>query len=100
VQGGWEWNNNTSFLVRGWKRLSEAPEKDDNPDIVNYAGRAEIVARWEPMDKSQAVAISAAQQLEQQGTIAALFRSTGRLRQNSATLHACTYRSLPVMARA
>lgn len=57
VQGGWEWNNNTSFLVRGWKRLSEVPEKDDNPDIVNYAGRADLVARWEPMDKSQAVAI-------------------------------------------
>lgn len=57
LQGGWEWKNNTSFLVRGWKRISEDPANDDNPDIASYAGRADLVARWEPMDKSQAVAI-------------------------------------------
>ena len=57
LQGGWEWNNNTSFLVRGWKRISEKPEKDDNPDIVDYMGRFDLVARWEPMDKSQAIAV-------------------------------------------
>lgn len=57
LQGGWEWNTTTSFLARGWRRISENPEKDDNPDISGYAGRADLVARWEPMDKSQAVAI-------------------------------------------
>jgi len=57
LQGGWEWNNNTSFLARGWRRISEDPAKDENPDIADYAGRADLVARWEPMDKSQAVAI-------------------------------------------
>lgn len=57
LQGGWEWNNTTSFLVRGWWRLSEDPAKDDNPDIGDYVGRADLVARWEPRDKSQAVAI-------------------------------------------
>lgn len=57
LQGGWEWNNTTSFLVRGWGRISENPAKDDNPDISDYVGRADLVARWEPKDKSQAIAI-------------------------------------------
>ncbi|MDH4233936.1 MAG: phospholipase A [Gallionella sp.] len=57
LQGGWEWKNNTSFMVRGWRRLSEDPLKDDNPDIGDYAGKGDFVARWEPRDKSQAVAI-------------------------------------------
>ncbi|OGS94301.1 MAG: hypothetical protein A3G79_00300 [Gallionellales bacterium RIFCSPLOWO2_12_FULL_57_18] len=57
LQGGWEWNNTTSFLARGWRRISENPAKDDNPDITDYVGRADLVARWEPIDKSQAVAI-------------------------------------------
>lgn len=57
LQGGWEWNNNTSFMARGWWRIPESPVKDDNPDITDYVGRADLVARWEPMDKSQAVAL-------------------------------------------
>jgi len=56
LQGGWEWENNTSFMVRGWKRIAENPVNDDNPDIASHIGRAELVARWEPGDKSQAVA--------------------------------------------
>lgn len=57
VQGGWEWSNNTSFVLRGWRRISEDPANDDNPDIAAYVGRADLVARWEPQDKSQAVAL-------------------------------------------
>lgn len=57
LQGGWEWNNNTSFMARSWWRIPESPAKDDNPDITDYVGRADLVARWEPMDKSQAVAL-------------------------------------------
>jgi len=57
LQGGWEWNNNTSFLLRGWKRLYESPSNDDNPDITGYIGKADLLARWEPVDKSQAVAV-------------------------------------------
>ncbi|HEX5337494.1 MAG TPA: phospholipase A, partial [Gallionella sp.] len=57
LQGGWEWNNSTSILARGWWRIPENPLKDDNPDISDYIGRADLVARWEPTDKSQAVAI-------------------------------------------
>lgn len=57
LQGGWEWNNSTSILARGWWRIPENTLKDDNPDIADYIGRADLVARWEPADKSQAVAI-------------------------------------------
>jgi len=56
LQGGWEWNS-TSILARGWLRIPENSQKDDNPDIADYVGRADLVARWEPDDKSQAVSI-------------------------------------------
>ena len=55
--GGWEWNDMTSILVRGWRRIPEHPLKDDNPDISDYLGRADLVIRWEPRDKSQAIAM-------------------------------------------
>lgn len=55
--GGWEWNDMTSILVRGWRRIPEDPLKDDNPDISEYVGRADLVIRWEPRDKSQAIAM-------------------------------------------
>jgi len=36
------------FQINGrlWKRISEDSENDDNPDIANYIGRAEITGRW------------------------------------------------------
>jgi phospholipase A1/A2 len=55
--GGMEWNDITSIMLRGWWRIPEDPTKDDNPDIVDYMGRADLVMRWEPADKSQAVAL-------------------------------------------
>lgn len=56
LQGGWEWGN-TSLMARGWWRIPENAQKDENPDIVDYVGRADLVARWEPLDKSQAVSV-------------------------------------------
>lgn len=56
LQGGWEWGN-TSVMARGWWRIPENSLKDENPDITDYVGRADLVARWEPADKSQAVAV-------------------------------------------
>jgi phospholipase A1 len=55
AQGGWEWGN-TSLLARGWWRIPENILKDDNPDIVHYMGRGDLVVRWEPDSKGQAVA--------------------------------------------
>ena len=55
--GGMEWNDITSIMLRGWWRIPEDPSKDDNPDISDYLGRADLVMRWEPRDKSQAIAV-------------------------------------------
>jgi phospholipase A1 len=56
AQGGWEWGN-TSLLARGWWRIPENALKDDNPDIVHYMGRGDLVVRWEPDSKGQSVAL-------------------------------------------
>jgi len=56
AQGGWEWNDISLLARSGW-RIPETAAKDDNPDIVHYLGRAEAVLRWEPDNKSQAVAL-------------------------------------------
>lgn len=57
VQGGWEFNNSTSIMARGWLRIPENPLKDDNPDMIDYIGRGDVVLRWEPSNKSQAIAL-------------------------------------------
>lgn len=54
LQGGWE-TDTLSALVRGWWRIPEAAANDDNPDIEDYVGRAEIALRWAPSDDSQVV---------------------------------------------
>ena len=54
LQGGWE-TDTLSALVRGWWRVPESALQDDNPDIEDYTGRAEIALRWAPLDDSQAV---------------------------------------------
>lgn len=56
AQGGWEWGN-TSILARGWWRVPENALKDDNPDIVHYLGRGDVVLRWEPESRAQAVSL-------------------------------------------
>lgn len=56
AQGGWEWDN-LSLLARAWYRIPENATMDDNPDIVHYLGRGDLVARWEPENRSQAVSL-------------------------------------------
>lgn len=46
AQGGWEWGK-VSLLARLWYRIAEKPEDDDNPDIKNYLGNADLVARYQ-----------------------------------------------------
>ncbi len=57
VQGGWEWNDTTSILARRWWRIPENSLSDDNTDIVDYYGKADLVVRWEPGNKSQSIAM-------------------------------------------
>ena len=46
VQGGWEWDR-LSLLARVWQRISDAAKDDDNPDIKDYMGRGDLVARYQ-----------------------------------------------------
>jgi len=47
LQGGWEWED-IYVMGRGWWRLPESPAKDDNPDLNQYIGRAELILHWLP----------------------------------------------------
>jgi len=57
LQGGWE-SDTLSALLRGWWRIPENVNEDDNPDIEDYIGRAEIVVRWQPLDGSQLIGLT------------------------------------------
>ncbi|MEO8938862.1 MAG: phospholipase A [Burkholderiaceae bacterium] len=37
-------NDDWTLLVRPWLRVREKAEKDDNPDILDYVGRGELIA--------------------------------------------------------
>ena len=47
LQGGWEWAD-VYLLARSWWRIPERLPKNDNPDLIRYIGRAELVAHWFP----------------------------------------------------
>ncbi len=44
AQGGWDWSR-LSVLARVWHRIPEAD--DDNPDITDYLGHGDLVARYQ-----------------------------------------------------
>ena len=46
AQGGWEWDR-LSVLARVWQRIPESTKDDDNPDIKEYLGRGDLVARYQ-----------------------------------------------------
>ena len=46
AQGGWEWGR-LSLVGRGWWRIPEDPDKNDNPDITDYLGYGDVVGRWQ-----------------------------------------------------
>lgn len=45
---GLEKGNDLALTGRIWKRIDESADKDDNPGISNYIGRAELTAVWNP----------------------------------------------------
>ena len=46
LMGGAELGDRFTITGRIWQRMSEEAAKDDNPDISNYIGRAEVTGRW------------------------------------------------------
>ena len=46
LMGGMELDDRFIVTGRIWQRLNESAKTDDNPDIADYIGRAELSARW------------------------------------------------------
>jgi phospholipase A1 len=46
LMGGMELDDRFTLTGRVWQRLHENALEDDNPDISNYVGRAELTGRW------------------------------------------------------
>jgi phospholipase A1/A2 len=46
LMGGVELDDRFAITGRIWKRVHESAADDDNADISNYVGRAEITGRW------------------------------------------------------
>jgi phospholipase A1 len=46
AQGGWEWGR-LSLLARGWNRIPDTAQDDDNPDIKEYMGRGDLLTRYQ-----------------------------------------------------
>lgn len=57
LQGGWEWND-YFVLARGWWRVPETASNDDNPDIGQYLGRAELEAHWSPDTDNEVILLA------------------------------------------
>lgn len=45
---GFERGDSLRLMARAWYRIPESAEDDDNPDISNRIGRAEVAAQWNP----------------------------------------------------
>ncbi|MGJ7512221.1 phospholipase A [Variovorax sp. GT1P44] len=58
LMGGMELGDQFVITGRVWKRISENPADDDNPDITKYLGNADIRAAWQ-VDRLNQLAISA-----------------------------------------
>ncbi len=46
LMAGFEKDDKYSVTGRIWRRLSETAATDDNPDIIDYIGRAELAGAW------------------------------------------------------
>lgn len=57
LMGGMEKDDTWRVQARVWQRLPERAADDDNPDISNYVGRAEISGWWNA-DKNNALGVT------------------------------------------
>ena len=73
-------------------------EKDDNPDISGYAGRADLAARWGPWINHRRWPMVLRNNLSGKQNRSVPSDRLGDTGKNSTVLRACMCRSLPVMA--
>ena len=66
LMGGMELDDRFTLTGRIWRRVRESAADDDNPDISNYIGRAEITGRWNP-DGENTLAMTLRHNLRESG---------------------------------
>jgi phospholipase A1 len=66
LMGGAELGDRFSITGRIWQRLAEDAAKDDNPDIADYIGRAELTGRWN-LDKNNTLGVTVRNNLRDSG---------------------------------
>jgi phospholipase A1 len=64
--GGMELDDRFTITGRIWHRLHESDADDDNPDISDYIGRAEIMGRWN-LDRENTLAMTLRHNLRESG---------------------------------
>lgn len=47
LMAGFEKGRDFTLTARAWQRLRESPSKDDNPDMADHIGRAELAGFWQ-----------------------------------------------------
>ncbi|MDR6539564.1 phospholipase A [Variovorax soli] len=66
LMGGVELDDRFTITGRIWKRVHESAADDDNPDISNFIGRAEITGRWN-VDNGNTLAMTLRNNLRESG---------------------------------
>ncbi|VTU40695.1 Putative phospholipase A1 precursor [Variovorax sp. PBS-H4] len=66
LMAGMELDDRFTLTGRIWQRLHESDADDDNPDISNYIGRAEITGRWN-LDRDNTLAVTLRNNLRASG---------------------------------
>ncbi len=54
LQGGWEWDE-VYVLARGWWRIPESAAYDDNPDLTQFIGVADMETHWSPDSEDEVI---------------------------------------------
>ena len=57
LQSGWEWGSHY-LLARSWWRVPESAGNDDNPDIQQFWGRAEMEMHWSPDQDDEVILLA------------------------------------------
>lgn len=70
LMAGAEKGSSLRVMGRVWRRIPESNGTDDNPDISNYVGRAEVTGYWNPnMDNMLGVTVRHSLRSDKRGSV-------------------------------
>ena len=96
LMAGFERGNNLRVMARAWYRVPEAAEDDDNPDISNRIGRAEVTAQWNP-DRRNTLGLTVRHSLRAQANGSVRLEWLRSLADDAATPVRCGLRFLTLL---